>query len=104
MKPNLNKLMQQMQKMQEDMLNREVTGEAGAGLVKYTVKGDHQPSKLEIDDSLLPGLSAEDKEMLIDLLMSAYIDANNKLNTGSKDMLSGMSAGLPGGLGKLLGG
>ena len=46
------------------MASAEVTGEAGAGLVKVVMTGRHDVRKFDIDPSLL----AEDKEMLEDLL------------------------------------
>lgn len=102
MKADLNELMkkaaemqEKMQKAQEEMANREVVGEAGAGLVKVTMTGRHDVRRVNIDPSLL----AEDKEVLEDLLAAAVNDAVRKVEQGSKselgDMLSGM--GMPGG-------
>ena len=63
---NLMKQAQQMQdrmqKMQEEIANMEVTGEAGAGLVKVTITGSHSVRRVELDDSLME----DDKEMLED--------------------------------------
>ena len=84
-----------MQKAQEEMANREVLGESGAGLVKVTMTGRHDVRRVEIDPSLL----TEDKEILEDLLAAAVNDAVRKVEESSKselgDMLSGM--GMPGG-------
>ena len=102
MKADLNDLMkkaaemqEKMQKAQEDMANREVLGESGAGLVKVTMTGRHDVRRVEIDPSLL----SEDKEILEDLLAAAVNDAVRKVEESSKselgDMLSGM--GMPGG-------
>ncbi len=102
MKADLNDLMKKaaemqdkMQKAQEEMANREVLGESGAGLVKVTMTGRHDVRRVEIDPSLL----TEDKEILEDLLAAAVNDAVRKVEESSKselgDMLSGM--GMPGG-------
>ncbi|MAY40268.1 MULTISPECIES: YbaB/EbfC family nucleoid-associated protein [Spongiibacter] len=102
MKADLNDLMkkaaemqEKMQKAQEEMANREVLGESGAGLVKVTMTGRHDVRRVEIDPSLL----TEDKEILEDLLAAAVNDAVRKVEESSKselgDMLSGM--GMPGG-------
>ena len=102
MKADLNDLMkkaaemqEKMQKAQEEMANREVLGESGAGLVKVTMTGRHDVRRVEIDPSLL----TEDKEILEDLLAAAVNDAVRKVEERSKrelgDMLSGM--GMPGG-------
>ena len=68
---NLMKQAQQMQdkmaKVQEEIARMEVTGEAGAGLVKVTMTGSHSVRKVDIDASLLE----DDKEMLEDLIAAA---------------------------------
>ena len=101
MKADLNELMkkaaemqEKMQQAQQELANKEVRGEAGAGLVSVVMTGRHDVRRVQIDDSLL----SEDKEVLEDLLAAAVNDAvrkveeNNKGQTG--DMLSGM--GMPG--------
>ena len=57
---DINKLMKQasemqekMQSMQEQAANAEVTGEAGAGLVKVVMTGRHDVRSVTIDPSLL---------------------------------------------------
>ncbi len=101
MKADLNELMkkaaemqQKMQQAQQELANKEVRGEAGAGLVKVTMTGRHDVRRVEIDDSLL----SEDKEVLEDLLATAVNDAVRKVEENNKgqmgDMLSGM--GMPG--------
>jgi len=99
MKNQLGDLMQQAQKMQEKMQEAqqklaelEVTGEAGAGLVKIVMTGKHQARKLSIDNSLV---ADNDQEMLEDLIVSAINDAVRKVDDASKDSMSGMTAGIP---------
>ncbi|HSB97876.1 MAG TPA: YbaB/EbfC family nucleoid-associated protein, partial [Spongiibacteraceae bacterium] len=64
-------LQEQMQKAQEQLAAAEVTGEAGAGLVKVIMTGRHDVKRVVIDPSLLQ----EDKEILEDLLAAAVNDA-----------------------------
>ena len=96
---NLMKQAQQMQenfqKAQEELANMEVTGEAGAGLVKVVMTGRHDMRRVSID----PSLMTEDKEMLEDLITAAVNDAVRKIEKTSQERLSGMTAGLnlPGG-------
>jgi DNA-binding YbaB/EbfC family protein len=99
MKNQLGDLMQQAQKMQEKMQEAqeklaelEVTGEAGAGLVKIVMTGKHQARKLSIDNSLI---ADNDQEMLEDLIVSAINDAVRKVDEANKDSMSGMTAGMP---------
>lgn len=79
-----------MQKMQEDLARAEVTGEAGAGLVKVVMNGRHDVKRVSIDDSLM----TEDKEMLEDLLAAAVNDAVRKVEVQSREQMSKMTAGI----------
>ncbi len=96
MKGNLAGLMQQAQKMQQEMekaqaelANMEVTGEAGGGLVKVTMTGRHAVKRVEIDPSLL-----EDREMLEDIVTAAINDAVNRITSSTQDRMSDMTAGI----------
>ncbi len=100
---NLSDLMQQAQKLQEDMQKTqealaaaEVTGEAGAGLVKVTMTGRHDVRRVEID----PAVLGEDKEVLEDLLAAAVNDAVRKVESHNQSAMSDLTAGLnlPGGM------
>lgn len=95
---DMNNLLQQaqamqekMKKMQDEIARAEVTGEAGAGLVKVTMNGRHDVRKVEIDPSLLN----EDKEMLEDLLAAAVNDAVRKVERHQQENMASMTAGLP---------
>src|SRR5690606_9843561 len=83
-------MQQKVQQMQEKAANEEVTGEAGAGLVKVTMNGRHDVRRVSIDDSLLQ----EDKEVLEDLLAAAVNDAVRKIEQSSQDGMAGMTAGM----------
>ena len=78
----MGKLMQQAQKMQEQMKkmqqaqkNLEVEGQSGAGLVKVVMTGKHDVKRVELD----PSLMSEDKEMLEDLFAAAVNDAVHRI-------------------------
>ncbi|BGI51546.1 MAG: YbaB/EbfC family nucleoid-associated protein [Buchnera aphidicola (Ceratovacuna japonica)] len=89
---NLMKQAQQMQekmtKMQEEMAKIEVTGEAGAGLVKVTINGIHNCRKVEIDPTLL---TEDDKEILEDLATAAFNDASRRISEAQKKKMSNIS-------------
>lgn len=96
MKGNIAQLMQQAQKMQEQMKKAqeelghlEVTGQAGAGMVQVTMNGRHEVRRVTID----PELSG-DLEMLEDLVAAAINDAINKVQESSQEKMSGLTAGL----------
>ena len=94
----LNDLMEQSRQMQEKMQKlqaeagaAEVVGEAGAGLVKVRMTGRHDVRKVSIDPSLL----VEDVEILEDLLAAAVNDAARKVEAHQKELMGGLTAGIP---------
>lgn len=92
---NLLKQAQAMQekvkKMQDEAANAEVTGEAGAGMVKVVMNGRHDVRKVEID----PSLMSEDKEMLEDLLAAAVNDAVRRVETAQQEKMADVTSGMP---------
>lgn len=97
MRGNIAQLMQQAQKMQENMQRAqeelagvEVTGSAGAGMVTVTLSGKMECRKVRID----PGVLA-DPEMAEDLLAAAFNDAVAKANAVSQEKMGAATAGMP---------
>ncbi|HEY4560243.1 MAG TPA: YbaB/EbfC family nucleoid-associated protein [Lysobacter sp.] len=97
MRGNIGNLMQQAQKMQEnlakaqeDLAKIEVTGNAGAGMVSVTLTGRMECRKVRID----PGV-VSDPEMAEDLIAAAFNDAVNKVNAESQQRMSAVTAGMP---------
>jgi hypothetical protein len=98
MKGGIGNLMKQAQQMQEKMkqaqqelANMEVEGQAGSGMVKVMMSGQHQVKRVNLDDSLLQ----DDKEMLEDLLVLAFNDAVSKIESASQEKMSKATAGMP---------
>lgn len=103
MKGPLAGLMQQAQRMQEDLkkaqeklAQEQVVGQAGGGMVKVTMTGRHEVRRVAIDRELL----SQDPEMTEDLVAAAVNDAINKVNELVQQRLGGLAGGLqlPGGL------
>lgn len=97
MKGGLGNLMKQaqemqanMQRAQEELASMEVTGESGGGLVKVTMTGKHEVRRVNIDDSLV----GDDKDMLEDLVAAAINDAAHRIETMTKERMTGLTAGL----------
>ena len=97
MRGNIAQLMQQAQKMQEDLqraqeelANLEVTGNAGGGMVSVTLSGRMECRKVRIDPGAL-----SDPEMAEDLIAAAFNDAVNKVNAASQEKMGAASAGMP---------
>ena len=84
------KMQQEMQKAQEELANMEVTGEAAGGMVKVTMTGKHAVRRVKIDPSLL-----DDIEMLEDIVTAAINDAVNRIASTTQDRMSDMTAGIP---------
>jgi len=97
MRGNIAQLMQQAQKMQENVQRAqeelgklEVTGNAGGGMVSVTITGRMECRKVRIDPSVL-----SDQEMVEDLIAAAFNDAVNKVNSESQAKMSAATAGMP---------
>ncbi|MFC7520833.1 YbaB/EbfC family nucleoid-associated protein [Xanthomonas populi] len=96
MRGNIAQLMQQAQKMQEnlqraqeELAKLEVTSTAGGGMVSVTLTGAKECRKVRIDPSIL-----SDQEMAEDLIAAAFNDASNKIDAESKDRMGSATAGM----------
>jgi DNA-binding YbaB/EbfC family protein len=96
MKNPIASLMQQAQKMQEnikkaqdELAEAQVQGEAGGGLVKVAMTGKKVVRKVSIDESLIK----EDRDMLEDLVAAAMNDAVNKANALKEEKMAGLTGG-----------
>ena len=97
MRGNIAQMMQQAQKMQENLQKAqeeiaklEVTGSAGGGMVSVTLTGTKECRKVRIDPSILA-----DQEMAEDLIAAAFNDAANKVDAESKTKMGSATAGMP---------
>jgi hypothetical protein len=97
MRGPLGNLMQQAQKMQENMkraqeelANIEVTGSAGGGMVSVTMNGRHEARRVRIDKALL----GDDVEMLEDLIVAATNDAVNKVGEAAAARMAQVTGGM----------
>jgi DNA-binding YbaB/EbfC family protein len=104
--PNLQQLMKQAQKMQEqlataqaELAEAEVTGTAGGGLVTVVVSGSGEVKSVKIDPS---AVDPDDVETLEDLVLAAVHNASEaarKLTEEKMGPVTGGLGGLGGGLG-----
>ena len=87
-------MQEKMQRAQEEIARLEVTGEAGAGMVKVTMTGNHNVRRISIDDSLMV---PDDKQILEDLVAAAFNDARDRADRVSEQQMREMqgSMGLP---------
>ena len=97
MRGNIAQMMQQAQRMQENLRRvqdelalLEVTGQSGGGLVSVTITGKYEARRVHIDPSLLA-----DAEILEDLVTAAFNDAVGKANAESARRMADATAGMP---------
>lgn len=95
---NLGQMMKQAQEiqnkiteMQNGLVNVEVTGTSGGGMVKITLSGKSEARKVFIDPSLM---ESDDKEILEDLIVAAFNDAKSKADTLSAEKMKELTGGL----------
>jgi DNA-binding YbaB/EbfC family protein len=98
MKNQIAGLMQQAQKMQENMKRLqdelaqiEVEGQAGAGLVKVVMTCKNQVRRVSIDSSLV----GDDRDMLEDLVAAAFNDAVRRAEETTQQKMASVTAGMP---------
>lgn len=93
---NMQSLMKQAQKMQEDAQKAqeevsatEVVGESAGGLIKITLTGDKNPVSIKIDEQV-----ADDIEMLEDLILVALKDASERADQVKSEKMGRFGGGL----------
>jgi hypothetical protein len=84
-------MQENMRRMQEQLADIEVEGQAGAGLVKIVMTCKHDVKRVSIDPTLL----ADDKDMLEDLVAAAVNDAVRRVESTVQEKMAGVTAGLP---------
>ena len=97
MRAQLGQLMQQaqrvqenLQRAQEELAKLEVTGQSGGGMVSVTMNGRHEVRGVRIDRKLF----ADDPEMAEDLVAAAINDAVNKVAAASQQRMSEVTGGM----------
>ncbi|MCG9968732.1 YbaB/EbfC family nucleoid-associated protein [Pelotomaculum terephthalicicum JT] len=95
---NMNKMMKQVQKMQQGMIklqeelkSRTVESTAGGGMIKVIANGNNEILSIEINPE---AVDPEDVEMLQDLVLAAVNDALKK----AQEMVSQEMSKLTGGM------
>lgn len=92
MMKQVQKMQQDMAKMQEELAAKTYTAAAGGGVVTAEVNGQHQVISVTIDPE---AVDPEDVEMLQDMVVAAV---NEALRTADADAASSMKS-ITGGLG-----
>ena len=95
---NMQSLMKQAQKMQEDMATlqadleqREYTAVSGGGMVTVTVDGKHLIKSIKINPD---AVDPDDAEMLEDFITIAVNEAINKAISNAEEEMGAVTGGL----------
>ena len=97
-KPDVNALMRQAQKMQDDMKakqeeleNTEYTASVSDGMVEVTMTGKHQVTAIHIKPELA---DPDDIEMLEDMVAAAVNEAVRKADADAAESMGKITGGL----------
>jgi DNA-binding YbaB/EbfC family protein len=95
---DMGKIMKQAQEMQAKMAEAqsrldaiEVTGEAGAGLVKVTASAKGEVRGLSVDPSLF---KPEEQEVVEDLIVAAVQDAQARAQVAAQEEMGKITEGM----------
>jgi hypothetical protein len=99
---NINKMLKQAQKQARDMQNKmsqaqeelkakQVEGTAGGGMVKITMNGNQELVGVTINPEVV---DKDDVEMLEDLVMAAFKNAQEQAQSLSDSMMGGITGGM----------
>lgn len=87
------KMQADMQKAQEELGETEVVGTAGGGMVEITMAGDKTVSAVKIKPE---AVDPADVEMLEDLIVAAFNEAQSKVDDLQKELMGPLAGGMGG--------
>ncbi|MEA2214017.1 MAG: nucleoid-associated protein EbfC [Solirubrobacteraceae bacterium] len=101
--PNMQQLLKQAQKMQEDMMKAQeslkdevVEASAGGGMVTVQVTGDQVVKSIKIDPQ---AVDPDDVELLADMVLAAVNEGLRSAQELAASKMGNITGGLGGGLG-----
>jgi len=87
----VQKMQQEMVRMQEELENKTYTAAAGGGMVTASVNGKHEVVSLEIKPE---AVDPDDVEMLQDMVIAAVNEAMRAADADSANNMSRLTGGL----------
>ena len=91
MMKQVQKMQQEMLRMQEEMETKTYSATTGGGMVKATVNGKHEVLELAINPE---AVDPDDVEMLQDMIIAAVNEAMRAAETDSANNMSRLTGGL----------
>ena len=83
-------MQKKLQDIQKQVAEMEITGQAGGGVIKIIITGQHYAKKVMID----PNFLKEDKSIIEDLIAAAINDATDKIERGLREKMGGLAGGI----------
>ena len=95
---NFNNMIKQAQDLQKKMAEAqekvetlEAEGISGGGIVKITINGKNNVTSVNIDET---AIDKNEKEILEDLIVAAFNDAQDKIQRKIADEMSSLTGGI----------
>lgn len=85
------KMQQDMEKLQAELMEKQYTASAGGGVVSATVDGKHNLVNIVIDPEVL---DPDDVEMLQDMIVAAVNEANRSATEEMSDSMGKLTGGI----------
>ena len=82
-------MQKKMQKVQDELLNLEIDGQSGGGMVKIIVNGKKDPISISINEDIFK----EDKEMVEDLILAAMKNALQNADKIAEEKMKSVTGG-----------
>ena len=87
----MQKMQQEMEKIQEELANKTVEGTAGGGMVRVVANGKQEILEVKIDPEVV---NKDDVEMLEDLIVAAVNQAKEKAQELQAEDMAKLTGGL----------
>ena len=85
------KMQQEMERNQKEMENTIFEASSGGGMVKVEMTGKGDLKSLKIDPQ---AVDPDDVDMLEDLIVAAFSEAQSMVNEASASMMQGLTGGI----------
>jgi DNA-binding YbaB/EbfC family protein len=92
----VGQMQEQMQKAQDELANETVEATAGGGMVTVIANGSGEIKQIKIDPK---AIDPDDREMLEDMVVAAVNEAIRSAHSLMESKLGGLAGGALGGLG-----